>query len=66
MQKVQILEQDNIFILESIEKLRITFVSDSTVTDSLCGAWKDERTAEEIIEGIYRSRLISSQVKPEL
>jgi len=32
----------------------------------LCGAWKDERTAEEIIEGIYRSRLIPSQVKPEL
>jgi len=64
--QVQILEQDNIFIMEPISELMITFVSAKVPTDSLCGAWEDERTAEEIIEDIYRSRLISSQVKTEL
>lgn len=64
--QVQILEQDNIFIVEPIGELRITFISDKVPTDSLCGTWEDERTAEEIIEDIYRSRLISSRVKPEL
>jgi len=34
--------------------------------DVLCGAWKDERTDEKIVEHIYNSRMTSSKTKPKL
>jgi len=44
---------NNIFILNPISKLKIKFVS---AIDSLCGSWKDKRTADEIVKDIYNSR----------
>lgn len=66
MQIAQILEQNKIFIMTPAEVLKIVFGSDESITKSLCGAWKDKRTAEEIIKDIYNSRLIPIKIEPKL